>query len=91
MKVMCVYDNFVHDTSPGYGDICHVALIHYNAGGEIEAYSLQEHPQPHPYRFGARYRGPGGRLCPTFIPIEAEEAEEEEIDVLELVDSIFVS
>lgn len=88
MKVMCVYDHWAHEFSPEYGEVCHVSLIHYNSDGSTDAYSLQEYPLPDPYRFGARYRGPGCRLCPTFIEVETAEAEEENVTVEELMDEL---
>lgn len=85
MKLMCVYDGFAHDTSPGFGDVCHVNFVHYDLSmpDGITAYSLQEHTLPYPYRFGAWRKGPGNRLVPTFIRIEEGEFEETESAILE--------
>lgn len=78
---MCLYDKFVHESSPRYGDICTVAKLHYDPDmpDGIGAYSLEEYPQPEPYRFGAWRRGPKpGSLEPNFIHIEEDESVESE-------------
>jgi len=74
---MCVYDRWIHEPHPQFGDVCHVVFRHPAADGSLSGYSLQEYPLPHPFRFGAQYKGPDGRLCPTFIEIEEAELEEE--------------
>jgi hypothetical protein len=89
MKVMCIYDSFAHDTSPQYGEVCTVSRLYYNheMPDGIGAYNFEEHPQPHPYRFGAWRRGmKPGSLEPNFIEIEEEEFEESEVDVAEFID-----
>lgn len=85
---MCVYDCWAYDPHPEFGEICHVSLIHYQPDGSIGAYSLQEYPLPHPYRFGALYKGPGGRLCPTFIEVETQEEENSNVTAEELMDEL---
>lgn len=81
---MCVYDSFAHDASPKFGDVCHVTFVHLHPDTPdgISGYSLQEHPVPWPYRFGAWRVGPGGRLVPNFISIEDAEGEDTEDELM---------
>lgn len=80
MKVMCLYDAFSYDNSPRYGDVRTVSKEYYDPlmPDGISGYSLEEHPQPEPYRFG-KWRRIGKGLEPNFIEIEEDENEESEL------------
>jgi hypothetical protein len=81
MKLLCVYDDFAYGNSPRYGSVVTVSKIWHSPAmpDGVSAYSLEEFPQPWPYRFGAWRCYPGKDPVPNFMPIEEQELQESDM------------